>query len=205
MAIRIPKLVARDTSFQPLLSEEVVEHPFIIREIEHLGYSELDVFNQWQPNALQPRLAALTCVRYIWEHVHRIVRFPDTNDPTIPPSVAVQSRRMFKNVSRSSFIVDNSDNFGILAQIQEWTAKVRARTDRFKCRLRLFTYNQEDHNYSDSQSRIFAIDNLVGDDWPDHCYTVGPVCLGSGTVLLARQGGILAASPTHLIVVLRFE
>lgn len=203
VVIRIPKLVPRGTSYVPLHPEEVMEHPFIIRGVEGLEYSRIDVFNTWQPNALQPGVAALTSFRTPWEPVHRIVRLP--NDPTVPPSAAAQYRQRFKNVSLASFIVDSSDDSGIVAEIQERTPKVKARTDCFECKIHLFPYNQTNNNYSDSDTRTFSVNNLIGDDWLNDLCVIGPICLTSGTMLLTHNRHPEPTTPTYPIVILRFD
>lgn len=188
VAARIPELVPRDHQHHKLPSPQIVAHPFMKHPVNNLSHSELDVLNKWMPYALRQGFATLTIHR-LPRYIQQILRFPPANDPLAPPSFAPQGRQRFSGISHHQLSFTGRDATCIAVSLQRRTRKARSRTGALEVAIHAYPFNEAKCNFSPPASRKFTLDALDGDTWSQRG-EVGPICLTSGAVLLAKEAAV---------------
>ena len=184
VAARIPKLVPRGHSHHEFPSPQVVIHPFMKRPVMGLRHSQLTVHNKWLPHALRQGFATLTTHRA--RCMQQILRFPPTNDPVAPPWFVPQLRQRFSGLALHLLNITGDDTTCIATTLQKRTRKARSRTDSLEVAIHAYPFNETNGNFDAPVSRTFTLDPLDGDIWSQRG-EVGPICLTSGTILLAKE------------------
>lgn len=202
--IQIPKLHPRGVSYLALRPTSSLSHPFILHEIPGLAYSNLEVFDRWQPPAQRHGLVTIITHQMNGSTVHRIVQLPPNEQPNAPPTSAPQRRTRFSGVALTSFNVTNDGKHGVVTDIEDRTARMRRRSDAVQISLRAFPFSLRTRNFCSPISRTFSIADLHGDTWTRDQYTVGSFCMASGTALLCDQDAMVD-TPAGSVVILHFD
>lgn len=152
----------------------------------------MDIFDRWQPPALQHGLVTLITRTGMGE-MHRIIRLPPPEQPTAPPTSALQAAIRFRGIPIGTFSVINDAKHGIVMEMEERADGAMETTEAqgVDISIRAFPFNAERHSFSKPISRSVHIDYLDGYAW-NGGIEIGSFCLASGTALLTGRDNAVA-------------